>query len=244
MSAEVATIVPTQQPIATLSESTALIHMIERVARDPSVSLDRMERLIQMKEQMTARAARAAYDAAFAPMQEALPIIDERGVHDGTKSSYAKWDDINEAIKPVLAAHGFSIRFRSRQEGAKVYVTGVLSHRDGHSEETTIELPADTTGQKNAVQAIGSSMSYGQRYTAKLLLSLSSRKSDDDNGDAGGAGGCITDEQATTIRDLIEETGSDIKKFCAFLKVDGIAKIPAKQYDRAIGALNAKRAKT
>lgn len=242
MSGEVATMVQAQHAIPMISESNALIHMIERVARDPSVSLDRMERLIQMKEQMTARAARAAYDAAFAPMQESLPIIDERGEHGGTKSTYAKWDDINEAIKPVLAAHGFSIRFRSRQDGAKVFVTGVLSHRDGHSEETTIELPADNSGQKNAVQAIGSSMSYGQRYTAKLLLSLSSRKSEDDDGRSAGKGTTITDEQATTIRDLIAATKSNIEGFLKIAGVESIPDIPAAQYEPLRRMLEQKKA--
>lgn len=231
-------------PFAPRSEADALINMIERVARDPSVSLDRMERLIDMKERMTERAARAAYDAAFAPMQERLPIIDERGEHGGTKSTYAKWDDINEAIKPVLAAHGFSIRFRSKQDGAKIFVTGVLSHRDGHSEETTIELPADNSGQKNAVQAIGSSMSYGQRYTAKLLLSLSSRRSEDDNGDAGGAGDKITNEQLDELIALAEDVGADKRKFCAYLKVASLSEIPAKKFQSAVDALNAKRAKS
>lgn len=228
---------------AVASESIALVNMIERVARDPSVDIERMERLIEMKERILAREAKVAFDTAFAEMQPDLPIIAEKGVHGGTQSSYAKWDDVTEAIKPALAKHGFSFRCKIRQDANKVIITGILSHRGGHSEETPLELPLDTGGQKNPVQAIGSSVSYGQRYVAKAMLSLSSRKSDDDNGDAAGGNGAISDEQAMTIRELAESVGADIAKFCTYFKVKSIAEIPAKQFDRAISALEAKRKK-
>jgi hypothetical protein len=61
-------------------------------------------------------------------------------------------------------------------------VTGVLRHRGGHREEGELELPPDLTGGKNAVQAVGSALSYGQRYVARMLLSLTSRGGDDDAG--------------------------------------------------------------
>ena len=226
-------------PVA--SEGAALVSMIERVARDPSVDLERLERLIAMKERILARESQMAFDAAFAEMQPELPVIDEKGKHGGTGSTYAKWDDIMAGIKKPLSNHGFSYRCRVNQEAGKVIVTGKLSHRGGHFEETSLELPVDTGGQKNAVQAIGSSVHYGQRYVAKALLSLSSHKSDDDNGDAAGGNGQINEEQYTAILKLVEEVGADIRKFCSYFKVESIAMIPAKQYERAIAALEAKR---
>src|SRR5690606_16446095 len=55
-----------------------------------------------------------------------------------------------------------------------------LTHKSGHREETTIKLPADPSGNKNAVQAVASSVSYGKRYTAGALLNLTSHAEDDD----------------------------------------------------------------
>ncbi|MNE66080.1 ERF superfamily protein [compost metagenome] len=56
----------------------------------------------------------------------------------------------------------------------------MLSHRDGHRETTSILLPADATGSKNAVQAVASSVSYGKRYTAGALLNFTTTGEDDD----------------------------------------------------------------
>lgn len=228
------------------SESAAIIQVIERAAMNPDVDIDKMERLLEMQERIMQRNAKAAYAADLSRMQPELPVIAERGgIKDrsgNVQSTYALWEDINDAIKPVLARYGFALSFRTGQEDGRIVVTGVLSHRDGHSEETTMHLPTDTSGSKNAVQAVGSSISYGKRYTAAALLNITSRGEDDD-GKSAGAPVCISDEQAEKIQNLIIEVGADPVKFLAYLKVENIASIPAKDYNRAIQALNAKRAK-
>lgn len=181
-----------QQPAAVpaLSESAAIIQVIERAAMNPNVDIDKMERLLQMQERIMERNARSAYSAALAEMQPHLPVITEKGkivVRDKVtkeiiqSTGYALWEDINEAIKPVLAEYGFALSFKTGvMPDGKITVTGILSHRDGHQEETTMALPHDSTGSKNAVQAVGSSTSYGKRYTASALLNITSRGEDDD----------------------------------------------------------------
>jgi hypothetical protein len=167
------------QQLATVVDNVSpMFAMIERAARDPSVDIDKLERLMQMKVDADAKQARADFDAAMAEMQPQLPSIGERGNAAG-RYTYALWEDINAAIKPVLMAHGFALTFRTDFSNG-IKVTGVLSHRNGHREETSIALPADPSGNKNAVQAVASSVSYGKRYTAGALLNLTSHGEDDD----------------------------------------------------------------
>lgn len=223
------------------ADARSIIDVISRAAADPSTDVDKLERLLNMYERITAREAKASYTAALAIMQPTLPVITERGgIKDragNIQSTYALWEDINDAIKPILAAHGFALSFRTGQDDGKIVVTGVLSHRDGHSEETTMHLPVDTSGSKNAVQAVGSSTSYGKRYTAQALLNLTSRGEDDD-GKAGGGNGTISEDQVTTIFDVIRRTKADTAKFCKYMGVEAVPDILAKDFDRAIIALN------
>ena len=224
------------------SDAAAIIQVIERAATNPQVDIDKMERLIQMQERVMDRNAKSAFAAALATMQPELPVIAERGAIDlgrGPKQRYALWEDINDAIKPVLAKHGFALSFRTGQDEGKITVTGILTHREGHSEETTMYLPADTSGSKNAVQAVGSSTSYGKRYTATALLNLTSRGEDDD-GKAGGAK-VIDENQAADLNDLIEASGADKPKFLEWLGVERIQDIPAAKYSHAVKALQAKQ---
>lgn len=225
------------------SQAPSMMELVLRAARDPAVDVSKMERLMQMAKDMRAEEAKTAYYADLAEMQDELPSIKERGEikisENKPGQKYALWEDINAAIKPIMKKHGFAISFRTGIAEGKITVTGVLSHRAGHSEYTTIHLPSDTSGSKNAVQAVGSSTSYGKRYTASALLNLTSGGEDDDGNGAGG-NGPITDEQVSTIAELLVRFDADVPKFCKFMGVAAVKDIPAKQYRKAIESLNLK----
>lgn len=232
------------------SEDAAMLMMIERAARDPSVDVDKMERLMAMAERGAERRAKMAFASALAELQPKLPVIDERGAirtdKDKTKapqSTYAKWEDINDAIRPILHQHGFALNFRINRTDGLVSVTGVLSHRDGHSEHTTLDLPVDASGSKNGVQAVGSSVSYGKRYTAIALLNITSRaKQDrDDDGRAADPNHWINEDQLGTLVALMDEVRADRTKFLNFLRLDTLAHLPRVRYDEAVGLLEQKR---
>ena len=149
--------------------------------------LEQLRDIMAHQERLLAKEAERDFSAAFAKMQAKLPVIDENGIietADGeTAARYATWEDTVDAIRPVLSRHGFSLSFvPGRSPNGYPTVTGVLRHRSGHKETGELELPPDPTGGKNAVQAVGSALSYGQRYVARMLLSLTSRGADDDAG--------------------------------------------------------------
>lgn len=168
--------------------SGGLLEVIARAARDPSVDIDKMERLIAMQERVQARDAEIAFSQAFADMQPELPSISKGNqiVHKGQViSEYAEWADISKVITPIMAAHGFSLSFKPQHKGGVVSVTGILRHRLGHKDESTLDLPADTSGAKNQVQAIGSTISYGKRYVGCPLLNIVTEGEDDDGVSSG-----------------------------------------------------------
>jgi len=223
-----------QVAIAAPGEPT-LLGIIASVSADPTADVGKLERLIGLYERVKGEEARVAYTKALAEMQPHLPEIEEHGgILDKAgevQSKYAKWEDVTEAIKPVLAEYGFALSFSIRQEPGQIAVTGKLSHRAGHVEETTLALPLDTTGNKNTVQAYGSSVSYGQRYTARALLNLTSRGSDDD-GQAGGSA-YVSDGQLEALNALIDRSGADVSRFCQHLKIVSLNQLPARRFRAA-----------
>lgn len=225
--------------ISVVSENDAMVSMFERMASDPNVDVDKLERLMQMRERAIERQAKEQFDAAMSELQPDLPSIGERGKAAG-RYTYALWEDINTAIKPILMRHGFALTFRTDFVNG-ITVTGVLSHRGGHREETSITLPADKSGNKNDVQAVASSVSYGKRYTAGALLNLTSHGEDDDAYRA--VLETVTDEQLAKLNEWMEATESDPAAFCRAFKVDSVEKLPAKDYQRAIAMFQAKQKK-
>ena len=169
------------------SQSESVLAVISRASTDPNVDIDKMERLLEMLTTMRAKDAEMAYRADMSKLQAAMPTIKERGkimVKGELRSTYAKFEDILEATKPILKKYGFSVAFRSEYPGDKICIIGTISHKGGHSESTPIELPLDVSPGKNTVQMVGSSTSYGMRYAYRMLLNIASTGDDDDGNSA------------------------------------------------------------
>ncbi len=229
------------------TDAASIMGVISRAAADPSTDVDKLERLLSMYERITAQNAKAAFTSALAALQPKLPVITEKGgIKDRAgkvQSTYAKWEDINDAIRPILHDHGFALNFRVSRTAESVSVTGILSHAEGHSDETTLDLPVDGSGSKNAVQAVGSSVSYGKRYTAIALLNITSRapQDRDDDGDAADPDFWISEDQVADLVALMDEVGADRSRFLDYLKVDTLARLPKARFADAVKALEAKR---
>lgn len=162
-----------------VNESAAVLSMIERLACDPQSDMSKFEKLLDMQERVLNRNAKQAFMADLAMMQSELPRVAENGKSNNGK--YALLEDINDTVRPSLQKYGFAVSFRIKQDDPKLLsVTGILAHRQGHSEETSMILPLDTSGSKNATQAVGSTVSYGKRYVICALLNIST--GDDTNG--------------------------------------------------------------
>lgn len=220
------------------SESAAILNMIERVARDPSVDIARIERLYDLHQAAASRSAKTQFLAAFARLQADLPAVERKGTGHNNKK-YARFEDFIEKVKPELAKHGFSLSFRIAQEPTTIKVTGVLGHEAGHIEETSLTLPADTTGNKNPVQAWGSSISYGKRYVGLTLLGIATEDEDDD-GKKSGAVETITEEQAADLKKLMEKANLEDQIIFEHFKVAALTELTPDQLKTATAKLNKK----
>ncbi len=132
----------------------------------------------------------------------------------------------------------------AEQHGVGV-AAGVLSHRDGYSEETTLSAAYDNSGNKNSIQAVGSAMTYLQRYTLKAALGLA--VSHDDDGKAANKApqaaplpAELTAVQAKRLRDLIAQSNTDEAKFLGVAKAASIEEIAPADFARLEGLLKRK----
>ena len=119
-----------------LSDTAAIINMIDRMSARPDIPVERVEQLFALYQKMQADQARRAYYAALSEMQPEIPVVDRSGKSHNSK--YARWEDIVEKIMPALRKHGFAISFRTASTDNMLNVTAILSHREGHSEETAL----------------------------------------------------------------------------------------------------------
>jgi len=216
--------------IAVPVQSTAVtpMEMLSR-ALERGADLTVLEKLMDLQERHEKNLARKAFDAAVSDAKAEIPVIKKNRTGHNNKM-YADFSAYAKVIDPILAKHGLSYRFRTKQETA-IYVTCIVSHRDGHSEETTLMGGADNTGNKNSIQAIGSTLSYLQRYS--LCASLGLAAAEDDDGASADGDEPITDEQRDELQRLLEANGGDVEKFCSYIKVDALSDIRRDKFEDA-----------
>jgi hypothetical protein len=222
-------------------ENTSLLQIIGRAAMDPAVDIDKMNGLLDMQERILAGEARQQFAAAFPKMQVDLPIIKERG-QVANRYSYAKWEDINAAILPVLSKHGFGIGFETSNTEDKVTVVCIVTHEAGHERRSELTLPLDQSGSKNVVQSAGSSTSYGKRYTAMALLNLQTTLNEDDDGSAGGTK-TITPDDFELLNTRLDKDGVDKAAFCRRYRINSVADLPANKLALAFTELDVRKEK-
>ncbi|MGQ0834987.1 MAG: ERF family protein [Gammaproteobacteria bacterium] len=203
--------------------------------------------MMDLQERWEAQQARKAFDAAIsAAKAEIKPIVKNREVaftnrNGGGRTNYMYEDfaQIAESVDPILARHGLSYRHRPKQEGKQLTITCVLSHRDGHSEEFPLTAANDESGNKNSIQAIGSTATFLQRYTLKLALGLAAAR-DDDARAGGNEVEVITENEAADLKAKVEEVGANKEAFLNFFGVDEFSELPASKLKQAVGMLNEK----
>lgn len=216
---------------ASMLPADPMVSMIERIAMDPNSDLDKLQRMLDMKERQDALQAKAAFDAAFAEASAEFPTIPLRGENKHQKTRYALLEDILSKTRPVLAKHGFAISFSTEVDKESVTVTAELSHKAGHSKRNSIPLPRDTGAGRNAVQAVGSSQTYGQRYTAQAILGLSLGNDTEDDGAAAASPETITEAQFSELRGMIEQAGISEEVVCQAEKVSALFEIPSARFE-------------
>jgi hypothetical protein len=232
-----------QAPAPAKAQALTPMEMLSN-AVERGADIETLSKLMDLAERWEKNQARRAFDEAMAAAKAEIPVIgktrkvsyDQRG---GGHTEYMHEDlaTIVEVVTPILAKHGLSFRFRTppRKPDEPITVICVISHRDGHMEENALSAAPDTSGQKNSIQAIGSTITYLQRYTLKAALGLAAAA--DDDAQSAEPADLISDEQFVQLKELIEWAEADEGKVCNRFGVERLADLRAIQYAHVEAAL-------
>lgn len=227
------------------SEASAIMTLIARASSDPSVDVSKMEALFNLQERVMARQAEAEFNAAHARVVAQMPRVPKNGIVSlGTGKggyNFAKWEDIDRLLRPMMIAEGFSMIFdMAAKEGGGAVVTATLRHSGGHSVTASIPLALDAGAGRNNLQAMGSTLSYGKRYLAEMLFNIV-REGADDDGRSGGKQ-YLSSQQQSELLDLIAATSTDLDRFFTAMNIDAqtVGDIDVEDFPRLMNALRTK----
>lgn len=223
--------------------------LIQQIATNPAFDANKLTAVIDANERIVRFNAESAFNVAMNECQAEMPRVKKNGMiefedKNGKKrqTPFAKLEDIDEAVRPIYKKHGFAVRYKTgtatlSNGDVRPVIYCIISHIGGHTEKDELTLPLDTSGSKNNLQAMGSTISYAKRYMIENAFNIIREGADDDAKSAFP----ITAEQAKEINDLLKETKSDLKRFLEFAKAESVEKIEASRYDSVIMQLKAKK---
>jgi hypothetical protein len=198
---------------------------------------------MDLQERYESRQDKKLYIAAISEFKANLPPVFKDKENKQYKSMYASESALLNTLNPELSKYGLnsSFSFPEAPEG-KLLVTCTITHKNGHSESVTLSGPIDTSGSKNPLQQVKSTVTYLRKATFEAITGIAtSDPRDDDDGNSSGNIEYINEKQLSTIVDMINAKEVDQVKFCKWLKVDAPEYILAKDYNKALNALKAKK---
>lgn len=238
------------------------------MAVQQGADLDKLSKLMDLQERWETNEARKAFVQALNAFKANPPTlvknrhVSYQGAKGRTEYDHATLDHVSDEIGKALAAQGLSHRWDVDQiDGGLIRVTCVLTHEQGHSERVSLQAGADQSGGKNNIQAIGSAVSYLQRYTLLAATGLAAKDQDDDGQAAGqprqqssapaasaapaAQPSQLTPNQVEQLTDLLKATGTPEARLLAFAFAGSVPEgaklyqIPQTMFPRCLTKLSA-----
>jgi len=153
-----------------------------KIAIESKADIQQLEKLMDLQERWNTQQAKKKFLIAISSFQKDCPIMKKtKKVSFGqTRYSYTPLGEIASMIKRVMNKNGLSYRWEMKDGAEKLICTCIISHIDGHNEQTTMSANKDASGSKNEIQQRGSTITYLQRYTLISALGISTADEDVD----------------------------------------------------------------
>lgn len=149
--------------------------------------VETMEKLFNLRKEVKAEFAKEQFVIALSKFQNEVPIIEKTKKvtnKDGSlRYMYAPMDSVIKQIKSHLAENGFSYTWDSTREEQHIKVVCKLTHIDGHSEQSTFDIPIEQSAFMTSPQRYATAQSYAKRYTLLNVLGIGTADEDTDSTD-------------------------------------------------------------
>lgn len=199
-----------ERQVAVPGRSDSFLAMLLEAARDPAIDASKVKTMADLAIQLQDRERESQFAKDFAAALMEMPYISKRGAiiipaKDGRaereQGKFATFEDLDKVVRPILARHNMVISFKLGSDQGTT-ATPILTHTNGYRDVgDALRVPPDTSGSKNAAQAIGSSSSYAKRYAMCAALNIVTVGEDDDGASYPLASDPLTDRQERLIKE-------------------------------------------
>ena len=235
------------KPARPMTESEALLQFIKKSAVDHTVDTDKLQTVVNLYNQQRERQTETEFFDAMSAAQSSMDPVRRDCYNPQTKSRYASYAALDAKIRPIYSRHGFALSFNTAEtSAADLLVVTCVCAKGGHKEHYRFPVPVSSKGPQGKefmtpTHAQMSAKTYGMRALLGMIFNIATI---DDDGNAAGAGPTVSAEQLIELEALLEQTKTDIDRFCAFLRITELGALPASRFAEAKKALKLKAERT
>lgn len=170
--------------------------VLMRAIQDNNCDLARLEKLMDLEARWRADRAKQSYVRAFAQFKKNMPDVVKDMLNKQYGSDYSSLANLVNTTNKVLGEYGLNARWQPNQKDG-MSVDCIMTHEDGHEERVTIIGPLDTSGAKNPLQQIKSTLTYleGASFQAITGVVARSASTDDDGNGSGRKPNMVTEPE-------------------------------------------------
>lgn len=227
----------------------SMLAVIANAAANPAVDVAKMKELLEMQRSIERGHQEREFNEALLAAQDEMPPVTKD--KKGDRYRYASLEKVSKEIDNIARKYGFSQSFGTADSPLAGHYRVVcdLSHRGGVTRRYFLDLQADVGGSqgkanKNPVQAVGSTVSYGRRYIKVMMFDVvivgedtdarrSSRHDAIEVGDED-----VTEiasaEDLEKVRKAIEFCGVPLAKVLAVYRIERLEDMPAAMVAKAL----------
>lgn len=175
------------------------------------------------------------------------------------RSAYADLATGLNGLRPALSAQGIAIVQATDINRDGVFLVTRLIHSSGQYIGCIYPVASSSADH----QKLGAALTYSRRQSIFALVGVAGEDEDDDGEGTKGKGNgkddavrtaynaspgyptevdepFVSDLQIAELRARMAEVGADEQRFLRFMKMGGLAVMPAREFDRAMAAINLK----
>jgi hypothetical protein len=220
------------------------MQLLTEAARDPRIDPLKMRELKTILNEERERAALTAWAEAMSQAQSRMEPVRKNCTNPSTHSKYASFAALDNAVRKFYSDAGLSLTYDTDpalSNDKRLMMICDVS-KGSYSRRYHFPVAIVTKGPQGKdvmteTHAIMSAKTYGRRALLGMIFNIAELTDDDGNLASGME--AISAEQLIELEKLIEQTGADLDKFCAYLRIAELPVLPALRFKEAKEALQA-----
>ena len=154
---------------------------------EKGLPIETLEKLLAMRKELKAEAAREAFIRDMARFQAECPVIrKDKHVKFNLKAGgsvdywYAPMDSIIEQVHALIGQNGFSYSFKTEEVAGGLKAICIVQHREGHSDTGDFTATNGGTSMMSASQVTSSTETFAKRKAFCNAFGITTGDEDND----------------------------------------------------------------